>query len=321
MKEKYSDLGEGLFAVIETKKGDIVLSLEFEKTPMTVANFVGLAEGTLKNSAKNGKPYYDGLKFHRVIPDFVIQGGCPLGTGTGGPGYQFPDEFDDSLKHDKEGVLSMANAGPQTNGSQFFITLAPTPHLDGKHSVFGYVVKGLDVIQKIKQDDEMIKVTIIRSGKKAGKFIVNDKIFKELVDKSEKREKEALNKKLEKQFKRIKKEYPDAKQTDSGMFYIVHREGDKKGSPKMGQTVTTHYKGTLLSNGQKFDSSYDRGEPINFQVGQVIQGWNEALMTMSKGEHRTLIIPPHLAYGERGAAGVIPPNAWLVFEVELLDFQ
>ena len=163
--------GEGLFAKINTTKGSIVIKLEMEKTPLTVANFVGLAEGKIKNSAKaDGVPYYNGIQFHRVIADFMIQGGDPTASGSGGPGYRFKDEFDSSLKHDKAGTLSMANSGPATNGSQFFITHLPTPHLNGRHSVFGYVLEGQGTVDLIRQGDVINSIEIIRSGAAAKGF-------------------------------------------------------------------------------------------------------------------------------------------------------
>lgn len=166
-----SDLGDGLFAKFNTSKGNIIVKLAHEKAPLTVANFVGLAEGKIDNSAKEeGVPYFDGLKFHRVIKDFMIQGGDPTGSGSGGPGYAFRDEIDPTLKHDRAGTLSMANAGPNTNGSQFFITHRPTPHLDGKHAVFGYVVEGQSTVDLIEKGDEIKSVEIIRNGRSAKNF-------------------------------------------------------------------------------------------------------------------------------------------------------
>lgn len=163
---------EGVFAVIETSKGAIVLELFYKDTPMTVANFVGLAEGRIENSHKPlGTPYYDGLVFHRVISDFMIQGGCPYGTGVGDPGYKFPDEFKSHLKHSGPGILSMANSGPNTNGSQFFITHVETPWLDGKHTVFGSVLIGQNVVNAVAQNDIIKRVTILRRGLEAAAFI------------------------------------------------------------------------------------------------------------------------------------------------------
>ena len=312
------ELKDGIYAKINTDKGDILLELEYKRCPMTVCNFVGLAEGTL-NRKEKGKPFYDGLKFHRVINDFMIQGGCPRGDGTGGPGYKFPDEFHPELKHTGPGILSMANAGPGTNGSQFFITHVETPWLDGKHTVFGHVVEGQDVVNKIAQNDKINSVKIIRVGEDAEKFDTSEENFEKLVSESQKRAAElraAAHKKVEEE---IERRYPDAIKTNTGLRYIVLKEGSGTDTPKYGRPVTVHYQGQLL-NGKIFDSSLIRKEPAVFAVGQVIEGWNEALMTMKKGEKRTLIIPPDLGYRDYGYPGVIPPASYLIFDVELLDF-
>jgi len=302
---------------IETSKGEIVLNLEFERTPMTVANFVGLAEGSLENTAKPlGVPYYDGIKFHRVISDFMIQGGDPTGTGSGGPGYKFPDEIHPELKHSGAGILSMANAGPGTNGSQFFITHKSTPWLDGKHTVFGHVVSGQDVVDTIEQDDIIDKVTIVRNGKSAEAFDAPT-VFKE-------KQEEIKNQKLlsaQKQSEEIKKLTEGATETESGLKYIILEEGDGE-KPQSGQKVSVHYTGTLL-DGTKFDSSLDRGEPFKFDLGkrQVIEGWDEGIALLNIGSKAKFIIPPELGYGKRGSGRVIPPNATLIFEVELLSAE
>ena len=303
-------------AIINTSKGDIVLELEFEKTPITVANFVGLAEGSIKNSAKGeGEPYYDGFKFHRVITDFMIQGGDPTGTGSGGPGYKFDDEFHPNLKHDKPGILSMANAGAGTNGSQFFITHKATPWLDNKHSVFGHVIAGQDVVNTIEQDDLINSIKIIREGKKAQEFDAAS-VFKEYQER-----KIARLKEQEEQFaETLKKLKKDAITTESGLKYIILQEG-LGNTPYPGQTVKVHYTGFLL-NGTKFDSSYDRDKPFEFILGgRVIPGWNEGIQLLKIGAKAKFMIPPDLAYGSSGAGGVIPPNATLIFEVELLEIM
>lgn len=310
---------DGLYAVIDTDRGAMVLKLFYNETPLTVCNFVGLAEGTL--DAAKGKPFYDGLIFHRVIADFMIQGGDPTGTGSGGPGYRFPDEIVESLRHDGPGVLSMANAGPGTNGSQFFITHLETPWLDGKHTVFGRVVEGQEVVNAIQQGDKMKSVKIIRTGKEANAFKTDQEAFYKYLSEtkeSEKRKAEALEKKME---DLIKTKYPPAKKDEDGVYSFIVKEG-KGEKPKTGQTLTMKYKGSLLANGKVFDDS-DMHKPLEFPVGtgRVIPGFDSQSAKMGLGEKRIIIIPPSLAYGEAGAGGVIPPNAYLVFELELLKIK
>lgn len=323
-----TNLKDGLYAVLDTSKGKITIKLFYKKAPLTVTNFVGLAEGTKDSNKPAGEPFYDGLKFHRVIKDFMIQGGDPLGTGTGGPGYKFPDEFGPDLKHDGPGILSMANSGPNTNGSQFFITHRATPWLDNKHSVFGKVVSGQDVVNKIKKDDTIKTVRILRVGEDAQKFKADQaafiKLASQLEETVEKKENETDGKEAaltEKEAALIKIKWPSAQKTSSGLMYVVKKKGTGP-KPKRGQKVAVHYTGTLM-DGEKFDSSRDRGTPIVFPVGtrRVIAGWDEAIMDMNKGEQRILIIPHTLAYGERGRPPIIPPKATLVFDVELVDID
>jgi len=307
-KEFLSKQADGMYAKFETNRGDIYTVLEFKKTPMTVGNFVGLAEGKIKNTAKaEGVPYYDGLKFHRVIPNFMIQGGCPLGTGTGDPGYKFQDEIDTSLKHTVPGVLSMANAGPGTNGSQFFITHVATPWLDGKHTVFGHVIVGQDVVNQIAGDDSIRKVVILRKGKEAEAF--NAPVVFESETKGFESKKQA----------KINAMFTGAKTTASGLRYTVQQEGTGK-SPKATDTVKVHYTGKFL-DGKVFDSSVQRGQPIEFPLNQVIPGWTEGLQLMKEGGKSTFYIPYQLGYGEQGYPGAIPPKSDLIFEVELIKVK
>jgi len=307
----------GIYAKFNTAKGAVLVKLTHDLTPGTVGNFVGLAEGQLENSARPmGKPYYDGLKFHRVIPDFMIQGGCPQGQGTGGPGYNFDDEFHPSLKHDKPGVLSMANAGPGTNGSQFFITHVPTNWLDGKHTVFGHVIEGQDVVDAVAGDDALESIEIIRVGEEAQKWNAVE-AFRTFEGSREKRiaeQKKMAEEALEKLASGFQK-------TESGLRYQIIQRGIGTQAEK-GKKVSVHYQGAL-ENGQVFDSSYKRKQPIDFQlgVGQVIEGWDEGIALLKVGDKARFVIPSYLGYGSRGAGGVIPPDATLVFDVELMDVK
>ncbi|WP_276167666.1 peptidylprolyl isomerase [Zobellia alginiliquefaciens] len=308
---------DGIYAKFNTDKGEIVVKLTHDKTPGTVGNFVALAEGKQDNTAKAaGEPYYDGLKFHRVIPDFMVQGGCPQGTGTGDAGYKFDDEFHPDLNHSEPGVLSMANAGPGTNGSQFFITHVPTPWLDNKHTVFGKVESGQEVVDAIAQGDLIKSVEIIRVGDEAQNW---DALASFEKFKSSKEARLAEEK--AKQAAELDKIAAGFDETESGLRYKMIQKGSGAQAEK-GQTVSVHYEGSLL-NGQVFDSSYKRNQPIDFQlgVGQVIPGWDEGIQLLQVGDKARLVIPSNLGYGSAGAGGVIPPNATLLFDVELMGVK
>ncbi len=305
---------DGIYAKFNTSKGEILVKLTHDKTPGTAGNFVALAEGKQQNTAKKaGEPYYNGLKFHRVIPDFMIQGGCPQGSGSGDAGYKFDDEFHPELTHSGPGVLSMANRGPGTNGSQFFITHIATPWLDNKHTVFGHVESGQDIVNMVAQGDEIESLEIVRVGDEAENW---DALaaFETFKNSGEAR----LAEERARQAAELDKVAAGFDATESGLRYKIIQKGsgDKAES---GKNVSVHYEGSLLS-GQVFDSSYKRNEPIGFQlgVGQVIKGWDEGISLLQVGDKARFVIPSDLAYGSAGAGGVIPPDATLIFDVELM---
>lgn len=307
----------GIYAQFNTTRGQILIKLTHDLTPGTVGNFVGLAEGNIENKIKpQGNKYYDGLKFHRVIPDFMIQGGCPNGTGTGGPGYNFEDEFHPSLKHNKPGILSMANSGPASNGSQFFITHIPTDWLDNKHTVFGYVVEGQDVVDQVAQGDTLETLEIIRVGEDAINWNAVEafRTFEGARHKKLNAQKEAAEIEMNKLAAGFEK-------TQSGLRYQFIQKGNGK-KAEIGKTVAVHYTGQL-DNGKVFDSSIPRKKPIEFPLGQghVIEGWDEGIALLQVGDKARFVIPSHLAYGSKGAGGAIPPNANLIFDVELIDVK
>ena len=349
-KKAYKDLGDGLFADIETTKGHIVVKLNYKEVPTTVANFVTLAEGK-NNFVKveyKGKPFYNGTIFHRVIDGFMIQGGDPTGTGMGDPGYRFEDEFVPSLKHSKKGILSMANSGPNTNGSQFFITQVPTPHLDGRHTVFGETVKGEEVIDAIakaprngqnrpNEDIKIKNITIIANGKDAEKFDavkVFDNYFKSVAER-EKEKEERVKRASAKFLEEIKVQEPQAKVLPTGVKIFTINNGEGK-QPKQTEFAMVNYAG-YLRNGALFDSNIKEVEesygkyqamreqqngyqPIPFpytRSAQLIPGFKEALLTMKVGDKIRVFIPATLGYGEAGAGDVIPPNSDLIFDIEI----
>ena len=331
-KPKKPKLEKGMYVEFTTTKGAIWVQLEFEKAPMTVANFVGLIEGdfVVDDTIVYDKPFYDGLKFHRVIADFMIQGGDPEGNGSGGPRHRFNDEIDETLKHTGPGILSMANSGPNTNGSQFFITHKATPWLDGKHTVFGHVIAGQDVVNAIEQGDEMTKVRIVRKGKVAKKWdaseqyaAVMDKIKEEEAAKKAEFDKIAAMSQEEYSaymFDEVLKKYPNAKKSASGLVYIINDEGAGE-KPQKGSALSVHYIGTFRKSGDKFDASRDRGQPMNFKYleQRMIPGFEEGLGMLAKGGKAILIIPYYAAYGAQGRPGAIPPYSDLVFDIEIMD--
>jgi peptidyl-prolyl cis-trans isomerase A (cyclophilin A) len=307
----------GIYAKFNTTKGAVLVKLTHDLTPGTVGNFVGLAEGQLENKVKPmGQKYYDGLKFHRVIPDFMVQGGCPQGLGSGGPGYSFEDEFHPTLKHDKPGVLSMANSGPASNGSQFFITHVATNWLDNKHTIFGNVIEGQDIVDAIEQGDLINAIEILRVGAEAEKWNAIEAF--RTFEGSRLKKIEAAKKLAEEAMEKLAAGF---EKTESGLRYQFIQRGSGK-KAENGKTVAVHYEGSL-ENGKVFDSSYPRKKPIEFRLGQgqVIEGWDEGIALLQVGDKARFVIPSYLGYGTSGAGGVIPPNATLVFDVELMDVK
>ena len=346
-EDKYPDLEDGVYAEFITNKGIFVAKLYNDQTPLTVANFVSLAEGTntLVDSAYANKRYYDGLTFHRVIKDFMIQGGDPLGTGGGSPGYRFPDEFVDSLKHSKKGLLSMANSGPVTNGSQFFVTLKETPWLDNKHTIFGEVVIGQEVVDSIggvptsKPGDKpvdpviMEEVNIINKGNiKVISFVDQmTNMEKEAQEKAERIQRIAINKSVE--FASLRE---NAEELPSGLK-IHYLKRTRQPKPEEGTKILMNYAGYFV-NGKLFQTNIlevdehfenvDEGRKAAGQYipasttyskdAQLVAGFKEGLLSMNYGEKVLLFIPAHLGYGEGGYPPLIPGNQDLVFELELV---
>ncbi len=350
-KSQYPELEDGIYAEINTTKGKMVAKLFYDKTPVTCANFISLAEGTntLVSPEYKKKKYFNGLIFHRVMDKFMIQGGDPLGTGRGNPGYRFMNEIHPDLKHDKPGVLAMANAGPNTNGSQFYITEVPRPDLDNRYTVFGELVIGLDVqdsISNVKTDERdkpldsvvINDLNIIRKGSDAKSFDASD-VFKNHFAVEEKRKKEEKEKQ-----ERIKSEYKakhslqkaEATTLPSGLSYFISEKGEGH-DLKVNDQIMTEYSlfyedGVLvdtsdLNLAETLDAVNERKKAANRYIpikadlspdAPMIPGFKEGLQQLKVGDKATIFVPYHLGYGESGS-GRVPAKTNLIFEVEILS--
>lgn len=331
---------DGIYADISTaSKGRITLALDYEHAPMTVANFIGLAEGTIKNEAiAEGKPYYSNVVWHRVVDGHVIQAGMPnTGKETEGPGYEFPNEIYTGLSHNKAGMLGMANAGPNTNGSQFYITLADRSYLDGNYTLFGWVTEGMEVVNKIAQGDTIKNITITRIGEKANAFKVTNDSFTKMVEEAKSKVKLADEQRVKTEAQLVANNYSNAVTTASGLKYIIKKEGSGE-KPAAGSIVKAKYTGKLLINGTEFVSTSVEGkantietpEIFDYEVGKtkINPGVDEALADMKPGEVRLVVVPSNLAFGTSGFYGksivgkkrfVISPNTSLVYEIEVIQ--
>ena len=312
----FANLDDGIYAHIQTNKGEIIVELAYKKAPLTVTNFIALAEGTKQSNKGLGTPYYDGLSFHRVIDQFMIQGGDPNGDGTGGPGYMFADEFSD-LIHDGPGVLSMANSGPNTNGSQFFITHVPTPWLDGKHSVFGSVVKGMDVVNAIVQGDTIEMVKIERIGDEANEFIANEDSFNALVLKANEAIIAQQELRLQNFESYVVSNFPGAIQDELGYFTTITKKGNGSFA-SMGQIVTVD----IALSANTGEVMRPPGSPIPFPLGtgEIISIIETNVQKMTIGEERTAIATYESVFGN-APSGNIPQDAFLIFDLVLISAE
>lgn len=330
------EIEKGVYAHIYTNKGEIIAFLEYEKVPMTVANFVGLAEGTIDNAAFGiGRPYYSNSKWHRVIPEHVIQGGSPDIKGRAGTGYAYPNEIYDGLSHGEPGVLGIANAGPHTNGSQFYITLGDRSYLDGNYSIFGYVVKGMDVVYSIEQNDLIERIEIKRVGRKAERYKPVTRSFQKMVTKAKAQLAKNEKKKKELVDEYITANYSLAEIDTNGITHQVLNEGSGK-FLEAGTSVNIKYTGKVLNEDLEFVSTADAGKPLNentavefeYRIGdsKVNKGFDLVISQMKLGEKRVIIVPPNMAYGRNGFYGpykpsnqrfVINPGSTLLYEIEI----
>lgn len=341
ISNKKKNSQDGIFATIITNKGDIRLNLDYEHVPMTVANFIGLTEGKIKNEAfPENIPYFNGSIWHRVVPGHVIQAGMPnIGKEMESPGYEFPNEIYSGLSHDKAGMLGMANAGPNTNGSEFYITLGDRSYLDGNYTLFGYIVSGLETVYKIVQGDTIKCIKIERVGKEANNFFVTSDSFFNMVEAAKVKLKSEEDKKIKVEAEIIKKNWPNANSTLSGLKYIIIKEGSGK-IPKKNSVLTVQYEGLFLLSDYKFYSTADEGKPdntdapenFNYIIGttDINPGINEMLSGMKSGEIRKVIVQSKMAYDinafySKEIKGkkrfVISPNTSLIYQIKVLEVK
>lgn len=307
----------GLYASIETDRGTMVVRLEPERAPMTVMNFVGLAEGTITAPTRPNVPFYDGLTFHRVVAGFVIQGGDPQGDGTGGPGYRFPTETHPDLLHDSAGVVAMANSGPDTNGSQFYITMGATPHLDGGYNVFGRVIEGLEVVSRIEIGDVIRRVEIHRVGAGYQAYRATMAEFEVLVSSELQKRAEASARARAAAVESIRSRYPEAVAFDDTGILIERTAAGSGTVPSTGTVVRVHLTMSLV-DGTVLNDTRANDVPFSFVFGRqrLIEGLELVIASMKPGDRATAILPPELAFGSAGAPPAVPPESYIVFDVE-----
>jgi len=314
--------GDGLYAELLTDEGAILIELFAEQTPIAAINFVGLATGGLPPDWSSPQPFYTDMPFFRVVPGKLAVTGCPEGDGSGGPGYTIPDEIDPERRFDRPGRVAMANGAPDGGGSQFFITMTPLPHLDGRHTIFGQVVSGMAVVRRIGRGDRLRRVRIIRRGKAAKRFAGTGSALRRAISEHQKALRQAADRRRQRKAEFIRRYYPHAKRTDAGYWYEVLDPGH--GSlARPGDLVTLHYTARIVGSERVLDSTRRRGRPVRFPLGggRVIQGLELAAARMRPGAHWRLILPPELAFGQEGMGEEVPPGSYLAFDLKLVQVE
>ena len=318
-KKQAINLAPGVYAEMETSKGLIIIQLEYQKVPMLVANFIGLADGTFLNEQEGEPGFFDNSSFFDIARDILIKGGEPKNQKKRRPGYNLPNNVHPDLMHNRVGAISMLESESKISANQFSISLKPVPWLDYKEPVFGYVVYGIENLQAINQGDILKKVTILKIGDEAADFIVTQQFFDTLRAEVEAKIKESGQELTNEVIGSLKKTYPDLTKTTEGIWFTILKQG-AGASPSLGTEVLVKYQGTLLDGTVIMDTATEENGTKKLILGQVIKGLNGALLTMKKGEERIVVIPPELGFGEAGLAPLIPQNAFLIFNVELIDF-